>query len=1142
VEKLKIRGKRKTMTDCPGLIERLLQERILILDCAMGTMIQKHRLEEKDFRGERFQGHSRDLKGNNDLLTLTRPDIIDGIHSACLDAGSDLIETNTFSATRIGQADYGLESIVHELNREAARLARAAVARKMKEDPSRPRFVAGAIGPTNKTLSISPDVNDPGYRAVTFDELADAYLEQIRGLAEGGVDVLLIETIFDTLNAKAALFAAERYFEESGRRLPLMISVTIVDKSGRTLSGQTLEAFWISIRHARPLAVGINCALGPEEMRAHVEELSRLADTYISLYPNAGLPDALSATGYDARQTPEHMAEVLSEYAEKGWLNIVGGCCGTTPNHIRAIAKAMARYRPRKVAESDTDLTLSGLEPLRITRESNFIMVGERTNVAGSRRFLRLIREKNYEEALSIALHQVQAGANIIDVNMDEGMLESEREMVRFLNLMASEPEISRIPVMLDSSKFSVIEAGLKCLQGKAVVNSISLKEGEETFREHVRTIQRYGAAAIVMAFDERGQADTTQRRVEISERAWRIMVDEMGFPPSDVIFDLNIFPVATGMEEHRINAVSFFEGIRILKQRFPQARFSGGVSNVSFSFRGNDRVRQAIHAAFLYHGIQAGLDMAIVNPAQLEVYEEIPAELRERVEDVLLNRREDATERLIEHAEAIKAEGESEKQVESEAWRQWPVEKRLEHALVKGIVEYVEEDAEEARIQLGSPLAVIEGPLMAGMNVVGDLFGAGKMFLPQVVKSARVMKKAVAWLQPFMEAEKAEGSSSAGKVVMATVKGDVHDIGKNIVSVVLRCNNYEVIDLGVMQPCEAILDRAEQEKADAVGLSGLITPSLEEMAHVAHEMQRRGMSIPLLIGGATTSKIHTAVKIEPKYHAPVVHVLDASRAVTVVQSLLDPKRAGEYRAGVADEYRRLRERHASGQKELALLGLEEARARRFECDWANARIDCPVETGLKVLLDYPLEEIGTYIDWTPFFHVWELKGVFPKIFDDPRWGQRARELYEDGRRLLDRIVREKSILAHAVYGLWPANRRGDDVEIYPDEKRMKVLTRFHFLRQQAEKREPGAPMLSLADYIAPKECGRIDFLGAFAVTAGDGADALAASFEAEHDDYSAILTKALADRLAEAFAELLHRRVRREWGYGVEETLPMTI
>jgi 5-methyltetrahydrofolate--homocysteine methyltransferase len=1118
-------------------LEKALRERILVLDGGMGSLIQGYRLTEEDFRGERFADHPSDVKGNNELLVLTRPDVIEEIHRKYLDAGADILETNTFSSNRVSQADYSLEHLAKELNIEAARLARRACDVVTALDPERPRWVAGALGPTNKTASLSPDVNDPGYRAISFDQLVGAYEEQTEGLVEGGVDVLLIETIFDTLNAKAAVFAIERYFERAGIRLPVMISVTITDASGRTLSGQTPEAFWYAIEHARPISVGLNCALGADDMRPYVEELSSLATCYTSVYPNAGLPNEFGE--YD--HTPEHMAKVIGEWAKSGWVNLVGGCCGTTPDHIRAIAGAVREYAPRAPASPEPVTRLSGLEPLRITPESNFIMVGERTNVTGSPKFSKLIQAGDLEGALAVAQQQVENGANLIDINMDEGLIDSEEMMRRFLNLVAAEPEISRVPIMIDSSKWSVIEAGLKCVQGKSVVNSISLKEGEEAFREQAKLIRRYGAAAVVMAFDEEGQAATTERRVEICTRAYRLLVDELGFDPSDIIFDPNVFPVATGMDEHRINAISFIEATRIIKQTLPHCKVSGGISNLSFSFRGNNRVREAIHAAFLYHAIQAGLDIGIVNAGMLEVYEEIPKLLLELVEDVLFDRRPDATERLVEFAETLKGEGGPAKKEEQQEWRKGSVEERLKHALVKGIVEFIDQDVEEARQQYERPLHVIEGPLMDGMGVVGDLFGAGKMFLPQVVKSARVMKKAVAYLTPFMEKEKEEAGGgeleTAGTVLLATVKGDVHDIGKNIVAVVLGCNNYKVIDLGVMQPAEAIL-KAAAKGVDVIGLSGLITPSLDEMVHVARELEHAGFRAPLLIGGATTSKIHTAVKVAPEYRQPTVHVPDASRVIGVVRDLIDGRTREGYAAKVAGEYARLRENHAakrgSGER---LLTLEEARANRFSPDWADEPIDVPSATGIQVFEDHPLEELEKFIDWSPFFHAWELKGVYPKILESEKYGERARELFEEGQQMLRKLIAEGKLRANGVMGLFPANSVGDDIEVYTDESRSHTLTVLHCLRQQKAKGD-GKPNYCLADYVAPRESGRTDHIGGFAVTAGIGAEELAREYEQAHDDYNAIMVKVLADRLAEAFAEALHKKARDAWGYGKDEGL----
>jgi 5-methyltetrahydrofolate--homocysteine methyltransferase len=1112
-----------------ALVEAL-EQRIVVIDGAMGTMVLGHKLGEADYRGDRLRDHPHDVKGDPDLLNLTRPDVVEAIHREYLRAGADVVETNTFTATSISQADYRLEHLAREMNVEGARTARRAADGVMAEEPGRVCWVAGSLGPTTRSASISRDVNDPGARAVTFDDLVAAYQEQASGLIEGGVDLLLVETCFDTLNAKAALFAIERAFEERGRRVPVMVSVTIFE-NGRNLSTQTVEAFWISVAHARPFSVGINCSLGPKQMRPYIEELSGIAPVWISCYPNAGLPNAFG--GFD--ETPERMAADLGEFARAGFVNFIGGCCGTTPAHIRKIAEAVRGAKPHVRSTVEPFTRLSGLEALVIRPETNFVNVGERTNVTGSPKFAALVKSGQYEQALGVARQQVEGGAQIIDVNMDEGMLDSEAAMVRFLNLIASETEIARVPIMIDSSKWSVIEAGLKCLQGKGVVNSISLKEGEEAFREHARLVRRYGAAVVVMAFDERGQADSVERKVEIATRACRILVEEVGFPPEDIILDPNILTVATGMEEHNDYAVAFIEATRRIKAGLPGVKVSGGVSNISFSFRGNNVVREAMHSAFLYHAIQAGMDMGIVNAGQLAVYEEIPKDLLLLVEDVLLNRRPDATERLIAFAESVK--GREKGPEKEDAWRQGTVEERLSHALVKGITDHIEADTEEARVKLGRPLAVIEGPLMAGMNVVGDLFGSGKMFLPQVVKSARVMKKAVAYLQPFLEAEKQEGQEAEARIVVATVKGDVHDIGKNIVGVVLACNRYEVIDLGVMVSAERILKAARDEKADLVGLSGLITPSLDEMAHVAREMQRQGFTIPLLIGGATTSKAHTAVKIAPAYSSPVVHVLDASRAVGVVGRL----KSADLRSAFAEENRleqeRLRREHQARRSEKALLPLEEARRRRTKIDWSAYQPPRPSFTGVRVLDPVPLEEIVPFIDWSPFFHTWELRGTYPRIFDNPEWGARARELFDDAQRLLARIVDERGLQARAVYGFFPANAVGDDVEVYADEARHGLLATMHTLRQQSDKGE-GEPAQALADFVAPRDSGRSDHLGAFAVTAGVGIEALLERFERDHDDYGSIMTKALADRLAEALAEMLHKRARADWGYGRDEAL----
>ena len=1109
-----------------------LHQRIVVLDGAMGTMIQKRNLAEADFRGTRFATHPCDVKGNNDLLVLTQPDLISSIHQEYLEAGADIIETNTFNSTAISMADYQMEHLAYELNVAGATAARKAADAAMHKDPSRSRIVAGVLGPTNRTASMSPDVNNPAFRAVTFEQLRQAYAEQVRGLVEGGSDLLLVETIFDTLNAKAAFFAIDQYCQEQGLSIPVMVSVTITDQSGRTLSGQTIEAFWHSIADAEPFSVGINCALGAKQMRPYIEELSKRAPVYISCHPNAGLPNAFG--GFD--ETPERMAADLREFAGNGWLNIVGGCCGSTPEHIAAIAEAVRDLPPHQVVEPDHVTRLSGLEPLTIRPELNFVNVGERTNVTGSPKFSRLIREGQFEEALAVARQQVEGGAQLIDVNMDEAMLDSENAMVQFLNLIASEPDICRVPVMVDSSKWSVIEAGLQCVQGKGVVNSISLKEGEETFKAQARLVKRYGAAVVVMAFDETGQADTIDRKVEICTRAYKILTEDVAFPPQDIIFDPNILTVATGIEEHNNYAVNFIEAIRQIKATLPYCKVSGGVSNISFSFRGNNVVREAMHAAFLYHAIQAGLDMAIVNAGQLGVYEEIPKDLLELVEDVLLNRRPDATERLVEFAETVQQQGKA--VVKADAWRENSVEARLSHALVKGIVEFIDTDVEEARQKYDKPLKIIEGPLMDGMNVVGELFGAGKMFLPQVVKSARVMKKAVAYLLPFMDQEKeASGSSAQGKVLMATVKGDVHDIGKNIVGVVLGCNNYEVIDLGVMVPCDKILTRAKEEQVDMIGLSGLITPSLEEMAYNATEMARQGFDVPLLIGGATTSKAHTAVKIAPGYHEPVVHVTDASLAVNVVRQLLSKEEKPGFVEKVRQQQQQSREAYEGKKTQKKLLPLVEARHRRTPIDWQTSERATPGFLGTRVIEDQPLSDLVPVIDWSPFFHTWELKGRYPKIFEDPIVGSRAKELFEDAQGLLKEILDNRLLTARAVYGLFPANSVDDDVEVYKDESRSEVLATFHTLRQQLEKPE-GDANYALADFIAPKSTGVADYLGGFAVTTGIGIEALCERFEKDHDDYNSIMAKALADRLAEAFAEWLHREVREAWGYGKEEHL----
>ncbi len=1273
------------MTD----IKKELEKRVLVIDGAMGTMIQQYNLEEKDYRGKRFADFHKDVKGNNDLLSITQPQIIKTIHKEYLKAGADIIETNTFSGTTIAMADYDMQDLVYELNFESAKIAKEAVKEfeqeNSKSEIQHPKFVAGAIGPTNRTLSLSPNVNDPGYRAVTFDEMVTAYTEQVCGLIDGGADLLLIETIFDTLNAKAALFAIQNYCKQIDRKMPVMVSGTITDASGRTLSGQTTEAFLNSVSHVDLLSVGLNCALGAKDMRPYLEELSGKAPFYVSAYPNAGLPNQFGEYDQDAHE----MGHQIEDFLHAGFLNIVGGCCGTTPSHIKRIAELAANASPRKKPKADTLMHLSGLEPVTLFPESNFMNVGERTNVTGSKKFLRLIKENNYDEALSIAREQVEGGAQVIDVNMDEGMLDSEAAMVKFLNLIAAEPDISRVPIMIDSSKWSVIEAGLKCVQGKSIVNSISLKEGEEKFIEQAKKVKQYGAAVIIMAFDEEGQADTLKRRIDICARAYKVLVEKAGFPPQDIIFDPNIFPVATGMEEHRRNAVDFFEATKWIKKNLPYAKVSGGVSNVSFSFRGNEVVREAINSAFLFHAVKAGMDMGIVNPAQLQVYDDIPKDLLELVEDVLLDRNDDATERLVAHAETLKGTS-NEKTEKDEAWRKAPVEARLSHALVKGIVEYIDIDTEEARLKLGRPLFVIEGPLMDGMNVVGDLFGSGKMFLPQVVKSARVMKKAVAYLEPFLEEEKkanalagivGSGRQNAGKVLMATVKGDVHDIGKNIVGVVLACNNYEIIDLGVMVSCDKILAEAKAHNADIIGLSGLITPSLDEMVHVAKEMERLGFKIPLLIGGATTSKVHTAVKVAPHYSGAVVHVNDASRSVPVAGSLISEELRGAFMNDVHKDYDRVREQNKNAQSQNKFISIEEARANKFPIDWNKTEIIKPAFIGNKVFDDYPLAELIEYIDWTPFFISWEMKGSYPKILKDPVRGEEASKLFADAQKMLQQIVDKKWLKANAVVGIYPANSKGDDIYLSPALSTGEGDVVFHTLRQQTKK-PAGQYNVALADFVkplplsmsprrgeyfksseldttskidwhsnidnakehrsSPTEAEKIiwkflrakqtgfkfrrqhlidkyivdfvclekklvveidgkyheqikeqdqlrtsvleslgykvirftndevivdidsvikaikdvcmaestlspvgragegcDYIGAFALTTGIGIDEHVARFEKDHDDYSAIMLKALADRLAEAFAEVMHKYVRKElWGYAKEETL----
>ncbi|MGV2113159.1 methionine synthase [Agrobacterium salinitolerans] len=1113
-------------------------ERILILDGAMGTQIQGLGFDEDHFRGDRFIGCACHQKGNNDLLILTQPDAIEDIHYRYAMAGADILETNTFSSTRIAQADYEMENAVYDLNREGAAIVRRAAQRAEREDGRR-RFVAGAIGPTNRTASISPDVNNPGYRAVSFDDLRIAYGEQIDGLIDGGADIILIETIFDTLNAKAAIFACEERFEAKGIRLPVMISGTITDLSGRTLSGQTPSAFWNSVRHANPFTIGLNCALGADAMRPHLQELSDVADTFVCAYPNAGLPNEFGQ--YD--ETPEMMARQVQGFARDGLVNIVGGCCGSTPEHIRAIADAVKDYKPRPIPEHKPFMSLSGLEPFVLTKDIPFVNVGERTNVTGSARFRKLITAGDYTAALAVARDQVENGAQIIDINMDEGLIDSQKAMVEFLNLIAAEPDIARVPVMIDSSKFEIIEAGLKCVQGKSIVNSISLKEGEEKFLQQARLVHNYGAAVVVMAFDEVGQADTYQRKVEICARAYKLLTEKAGLSPEDIIFDPNVFAVATGIEEHNNYGVDFIEATKTIRETMPLTHISGGVSNLSFSFRGNEPVREAMHAVFLYHAIQVGMDMGIVNAGQLAVYDNIDAELREACEDVVLNRRDDATERLLEVAERFRGTGAKDTKVQDLSWRELPVEKRLEHALVNGITEFIEADTEEARQKAERPLHVIEGPLMAGMNVVGDLFGSGKMFLPQVVKSARVMKQAVAVLLPYMEEEKRLNGgaerSAAGKVLMATVKGDVHDIGKNIVGVVLACNNYEIIDLGVMVPTTKILETAIAEKVDVIGLSGLITPSLDEMVHVAAEMERQGFDIPLLIGGATTSRVHTAVKIHPRYEqGQAIYVTDASRAVGVVSALLSAEQKPAYIDGIRSEYAKVAEAHARNEREKQRLPLSRARENAHKIDWSAYSAVKPQFFGTRVFETYDLEELSRYIDWTPFFQTWELKGRFPAILDDEKQGEAARQLYSDAQAMLKKIIEENWFRPRAVIGFWPANAVGDDIRLFTDESRGEELATFFTLRQQLSKRD-GRPNVALSDFVAPVDSGVADYVGGFVVTAGIEEVAIAERFERANDDYSSILVKALADRFAEAFAERMHERVRKEfWGYAPQENL----
>jgi 5-methyltetrahydrofolate--homocysteine methyltransferase len=1125
------------MTVTIDTLKRILSTKIMLLDGPRGTMIQKLRLSEEDFRSNLLKNHPHDLKGNYDILCLTQPEIIKDIHRAYLDAGAEILGTNTFNGNSFSQSDYQTEHLVYEINYKAAVIARECVGEYNKKDSLSQRFVAGALGPTNKSLSLSPVVTDPGFRAATFDQMRESYKEQARGLVDGGVDILLVETVFDTLNAKAALFAIMELCQKMKKQIPIMVSGTIVDLSGRTLSGQTTEAFWISIAHTKNLlSVGLNCALGAEQMRPYIQELSEISNVYTSLYPNAGLPNEFG--GYD--ETPEGMSKVLDDYAKEGFLNIVGGCCGTTPEHIRQFAEVVRKYSPRKIPPVKSYLKLSGLEALTVRPETNFVNIGERTNITGSKKFEKLILSGNYEEALSVARSQVEGGAQILDINMDEGLLDSEAAMTKFINLLSAEPDIAKLPIMVDSSKWSVIEAGLKCLQGKSIVNSISLKEGEEAFKERAHKILLYGSAIIVMAFDEKGQGDSLQRRIDICKHAYKILTEDVGFPPDDIIFDPNILTVATGIEEHNNYAVDYIEAVRWIKQNLPHAKVSGGVSNLSFSFRGNNLVREAMHSVFLYHAIQAGMDMGIVNAGQLEVYEEIPKELLTLIEDVILNRRNDATERLVEFAETVKQK-EKVEEIKDE-WRNGSVQERLKHALIKGIVDYIDEDTEEARKLFQKPLEVIEGPLMDGLKVVGDLFGAGKMFLPQVVKSARVMKKAVAFLIPYIEEEKAAAQDfrEAGKILMATVKGDVHDIGKNIVGVVLGCNNYNVIDLGVMVNAEKILQTAIDEKVDIIGVSGLITPSLDEMVHIAKEMERRGLKLPLLIGGATTSKVHTAVKIAPCYSGITVHVLDASRSVPVVSNLLndDKNIKCKFEDSIKEEYKKIREDHLKKKDAKNYLPIEKARENKLKCDWEKMVIKKPTKLGVKVLKDFPLADLRKYIDWTPFFQTWELKGKFPAIFENDKLGSEARKLYDDANKLLDEIIDKKQLTANGVIGIFPANSTGDDIEIYSDETRKGVIRVLHTLRSQTQKTD-GLPNLALSDFIAPKETNKEDYIGAFAVTCGIGIEKLIEKFGHDNDDYNSIMVKAIADRFAEAFAEYLHELVRKEyWGYSKDELL----
>ena len=1116
-------------------IKKILNKRIMLLDGAMGTMIQKHILTENDFRGERFKNHKVNLKGNNDLLSLTQPEIILNIHREYLKVGSDIIETNTFNGTSISQADYEMQEFVYEINYESAKLAKKAADEFSSLTPEKPRFVAGSMGPTNKTLSMSSDVNNPGFRAVTFDQVKLSFKEQAKGLIDGGVDILLIETVFDTLVAKAALVGIEELFEEMNLTLPIMVSGTIVDQSGRTLSGQTTEAFYISIANTKNLlSIGLNCSLGPQQMRPHIEELSRISDSFISLYPNAGLPNEFG--GYD--ESPEAMRYVLNDYAQHGFFNIIGGCCGTTPDHIKAFSDMIENIIPRKPQKIEKYLRLSGMEPLIINENSIFANIGERTNVAGSRMFARLIKEEKYEEALVVARDQVEGGAQIIDVNMDDAMLNSEESMTKFLNMISSEPDIAKLPIMIDSSKWTVLEAGLKCIQGKGIVNSISLKEGENEFKYRAKIIMEYGAALIVMAFDEAGQADTYERKIEICERAYKILVEEVEFPAEDIIFDPNIFAIATGMEEHNNYAINYINATRWIKKNLPYAKISGGVSNLSFSFRGNDRIREAMHSAFLFHAIKAGMDMGIVNASQLEVYEEIPKELLERVEDVILNRRPDATERLIEIAETVKGDFKDEAKVLE--WRNSNVEERLKHSLIKGITEFIELDVEEARKKYKSPIRVIEEPLMDGMNVVGDLFGSGKMFLPQVVKSARVMKKAVAYLLPYIEADKliSGNTEKAGKILLATVKGDVHDIGKNIVGVILSCNNYEIIDLGVMVPSEKILNAAIENNVDIIGLSGLITPSLEEMVHVASEMERIGFKVPLLIGGATTSKAHTVLKIAPQYSKTTIYVIDASRSVQIVRNLLNKSTNVSYNKEVAAEYEKFREEYSKRTDKKEYISISDARANKLQINWNKQNTVIPQKLGITVLNDFPLVDLVEFIDWSPFFRTWELKGKYPEIFDDEIYGIEAQKLFKDAKELLQKIIDGKLLTANGVVGLFPANSDDDDIEIYKDNLSKELFGKLFTLRQQNKKSE-NSNNLALADYIAPKDSGKDDYIGMFAVTSGIGIEKIIEKFQSEHDEYNIIMVKSIADRLAEAFAELLHKKVRTEiWGYAKNENI----